>query len=163
MAELKVDTVKMHECSKEIMDLSNTINETLTKIFDRFDNICTKTHEWSGDSETEFVKRLDIEKIDYYEFKDEIYQYGRYLEDSINYLSNARSISSGMDIPNFSGRDVLIGLNSYLSNKEKEILYINQWINKCNVDYENMNEIDLEDLEKLKQVELHERTKIIIG
>lgn len=81
MAELKVDTVKMHECSKEIMDLSNTINETLTKIFDRFDNICTKTHEWSGDSETEFVKRLDIEKIDYYEFKDEIYQYGRYLDD----------------------------------------------------------------------------------
>ena len=85
------------------------------------------------------------------------------LGDSINYLSNARSISSGMDIPNFSGRDVLIGLNSYLSNKEKEILYINQWINKCNVDYENMNEIDLEDLEKLKQVELHERAKIIIG
>lgn len=89
MAEIKVDTGKLSNCGKEIMELSNDLNESFDGLFNRIDNILTETHEWTGDAAIKFVEKIDKEKIDYFEMKDTIYAYGKYIESSAEELDKA--------------------------------------------------------------------------
>ena len=91
MAELKVDTIKLKECGKDIMVLATELNEVLFSLYDRISKMPTTTGEWTGDAAIEFVNKLNIEKKYYLALKNNIYKYGKILYDSANSFEQANT------------------------------------------------------------------------
>ena len=79
MTEFQMDTIKLKECGKDIINLTQELNEALTTLFTRIDNMPTVTGEWVGDSANEFVRILNIEKKDYIALKNNLADYGKLL------------------------------------------------------------------------------------
>lgn len=93
MAKLDIDTRKMRECGNEIMKLSISIGEDFTKLFDRIQNMPITTGEWVGQAAVAYANRAKYERMLYLQFKDVLYNYGKYLVDGAEELENeARSI-----------------------------------------------------------------------
>lgn len=93
MAEIKVDTVKMRECGNNIMQISLEIGEEFDQLFERLQNIPTKTFEWTGASAQAFASRAIQEKPQYMNLKNDLYKRGKFLVDYSNYLeSNIESL-----------------------------------------------------------------------
>ena len=82
MAEIKVDTLKLKECGKDIMNLSTELNEVLLSLYDRLNKMPVSTGEWTGNSAGEYVQKLNIEKKYYLGLKNNIYKYGKLLYDT---------------------------------------------------------------------------------
>lgn len=82
MANIKVDTVKLSECGKDIMNLTGELNEVLFSLFDRINKMPVTTREWTGNAAVDFVSKLNIEKKYYLALKDNIYKYGKILYES---------------------------------------------------------------------------------
>lgn len=82
MAEIKVDTLKLKECGKDIMNLSTELNEVLLSLYDRLNKMPVSTGEWTGNSAVEYVQKLNIEKKYYLGLKNNIYKYGKLLYDT---------------------------------------------------------------------------------
>lgn len=68
MAILKVDTAKMRECGKEIIDAANTYNTNVRNLFTRMNEVPSKTKEWEGISAVNYANAVVKEKIDYVNF-----------------------------------------------------------------------------------------------
>lgn len=79
MAEIKVDTVKLKECGKDIMILSKNLNEILDSLYDRVTKMPTVTNEWTGNSAQQFVSNLNKEAKYYTALNNNIYKYGKIL------------------------------------------------------------------------------------
>lgn len=77
--EVLIDTKSVRENGNDIMTLSTELSEVFEDMFNRLTSINTKTLEWYGNAANEYVKRVNIEKANFMEFKDEIYAYGKYL------------------------------------------------------------------------------------
>lgn len=86
MAEIKVDTIKMRECGNDIMQISNEIGSELDNLFDRITKMPIKTFEWTGLAAQAFASKAKLEKIQYVELKNSLYQYGKYLVEQANRL-----------------------------------------------------------------------------
>lgn len=82
MAEIKVDTVKLKECGKDIMNLTSELNDVLFSLYERINKMPTTTGEWTGNAAKTFVANLNIEKKYYLALKNNIYNYGKLLYDS---------------------------------------------------------------------------------
>lgn len=92
MAKLDIDTKKMRECGNEIMKLSISVGEDISKLFDKIQNMPI-TGEWIGESAIAYANRARYEKMLYLQFKDVLYNYGKYLVDGAEEFENeARSI-----------------------------------------------------------------------
>lgn len=89
MENINVDTKKMHECAKDLMLLTNDIHETLDSLFNRLSVINSKTNEWVGLSSEKFIKKINVEKIDYFELTKILYQYGKQLDQAATMFENA--------------------------------------------------------------------------
>lgn len=89
MAKLDVDTQKMRECGNEIMKLSISIGDDINKLFDRIQKMPTNTCEWVGESAEAYVSRAKNEKLQYLQFKDVLYSYGKYLVNSADILEQS--------------------------------------------------------------------------
>ena len=89
MENINVDTKKMHEYAKDLMLLTNDIHETLDSLFNRLSVINSKTNEWVGLSSENFIKKINVEKIDYFELTKILYQYGKQLDQAATLFENA--------------------------------------------------------------------------
>ena len=79
MTEFQMDTIKLKECGKDIINLTRELNEALTMLFTRINNMPILTGEWVGNSANQFVTILNIEKKDYIALKDNLAEYGKLL------------------------------------------------------------------------------------
>ncbi|MEG1495121.1 MAG: hypothetical protein RR047_03240 [Bacilli bacterium] len=89
MANLKVDTVKMRECGKDITNLGKELNEALNQLYTRISNMPDTTGEWTGPSATEFVRKINIDSIQYRQFSNNIVEYGKFLLTEAEEIDNA--------------------------------------------------------------------------
>lgn len=93
MAEIKVDTVKMRDCGNDIIQISLELGEEFELLFEKLQNIPIKTYEWTGAGAMAFASRAGQEKIQYMNFKNDLYKRGKFLVDYANYLeSNINSL-----------------------------------------------------------------------
>lgn len=88
MANINMDTVKMRENGKDIMQLTSDLNELLINLYKRIELMPSTTLEWTGNSAFEFVRRLNVEKTEYFKMKDILYKYGKALVDSAEEVEN---------------------------------------------------------------------------
>ena len=65
MGNLNVDTNKLRESGQDIIDLTRELSEEFEAFFSRVTNMSTRTLEWVGPSSEQFIKRTNIEKIQY--------------------------------------------------------------------------------------------------
>ena len=84
MKQINVDTVKIRECGKDIMELSIELNEIINTMFNRINNMSNASGEWIGTSANDFIQLAKIDRIQYLNMKDSIYTSGKYLVDYAN-------------------------------------------------------------------------------
>lgn len=89
MANLYVDTIKLKESGNEIIKLSNEFNSNVNDLFDRLVKIPTVSLEWVGESALEFSRIANVEKIDYINLKNNLYNYGKFLIDTAEEIESA--------------------------------------------------------------------------
>lgn len=82
MANLSVDTAKLSESGQDIISLSTELKEELDALFSRITNMNTKTFEWVGGASNEFIRRTNIEKIQYMKVVNTLKNYGKILTDA---------------------------------------------------------------------------------
>ena len=85
MANLIVDTKKLKESGEDIIRLTREMNEEINSLFSRISNMNTITREWIGLASAEFIKRSNIEKIQYIKFINSLNKYGQFLIEAANY------------------------------------------------------------------------------
>lgn len=81
MNEINIDTVKMKEKGNEIIAQVEELKLTINEMFRRIENIPNATLEWTGDSAYQFVALAKLDKVQYYNYADDLYKYGKYLID----------------------------------------------------------------------------------
>lgn len=79
--KINVDTIKMRECGKDIIKITNTLNELYNGLFSRISNMPTNTGEWVGESADKFVTLANIDKVQYLNYNNEIAKMGKLLVD----------------------------------------------------------------------------------
>ena len=79
MASISVDTAKLNESGQDIITLAMELNEELDALFSRISNMNTKTFEWVGGASNEFVRRTNLEKIQYKKVVNTLKKYGNIL------------------------------------------------------------------------------------
>jgi hypothetical protein len=93
MPNIFMDTKTIYENGKEIMRLATDLNDLLISLYDRLTIMPEKTLEWTGPSAYEFVRRLNVEKKDYFIYKDNLYQYGKILSDMADRFEKVINLS----------------------------------------------------------------------
>ncbi len=78
MSNLLVDVDRLNESGKDIVRLSNELNEEFNALFSRISNV-TNTGEWIGPAAQDFVRRTNLEKIQYLKMRESISKYGNLL------------------------------------------------------------------------------------
>ena len=89
MSSLIVDTAKLSESGQDILTLTNELREEFDALFTRISNMSTKTLEWVGTSSEDFIRRTNIEKIQYIKLIEILKKYGSIL---INAASSYESV-----------------------------------------------------------------------
>lgn len=79
MMNLQVDTNKLKECGEDILILTKELKEEFEVLFTRISNMNTRTFEWVGKSANEYVRRTNIERIQYNKVVEVLNQYGKVL------------------------------------------------------------------------------------
>jgi hypothetical protein len=82
--EVYIDTDKVNNAGKDIMMLSNDLNSAIDEMFNRLTLMSSKTHEWVGDSTLKYEKACKVDKEEYVELKNEVYNLGKFLTDIAN-------------------------------------------------------------------------------
>ena len=83
--ETFVDTVRMRECGRDIIRLSEDFRITMDTMFDRINNMPINTREWVGSASVEYAMRASREKSQYMELRLALYSYGNYLIECANH------------------------------------------------------------------------------
>ena len=84
MDNLNVDTAKLNESGQDILLLTNELRSQLDALFNRISNMSTKTLEWVGQSSENFIRRTNIEKIQYMKLLESLNLYGKALVETAN-------------------------------------------------------------------------------
>lgn len=84
MENLIVDTKKLNESGQDIIRLTREMNEEINSLFSRISSMNTITREWIGSASAEFIKRSNIEKIQYIKLINSLNKYGQFLIDASN-------------------------------------------------------------------------------
>lgn len=93
MGNLIVDTKKLNECGHDIISLTKELNEEFDALFTRIANMNTRTFEWVGSASEDFIRRSNIEKIQYTKMINTLNKYGKVLiETASEYDSCARKL-----------------------------------------------------------------------
>lgn len=93
MGNLIVDTKKLDESGKDIIALTKELNEEFSALFTRIANMNTRTFEWVGNASEEFIRRTNIEKVQYTKMVNTLNKYGKTLVDAAEeYESYANKI-----------------------------------------------------------------------
>lgn len=79
MGNLIVDTVKLKESGEDIIILTKELKEELDALFTRITNMNTRTYEWVGPASQDFIRRTNIEKIQYNKIINSLNKYGKAL------------------------------------------------------------------------------------
>ncbi len=79
MENINVDTIKIKESAKDILNLSKEFNELIDVFFSRIANMNTNTGEWIGNASNEFIRISNIQKTDYKNFVKALNDYGNFL------------------------------------------------------------------------------------
>lgn len=79
MEKLVVDTKKLNQDGKDIIALTKELSEAFTALFTRIENMNNKTFEWVGAASQEFIRRTNIEKIEYTKMINTLNKYGKTL------------------------------------------------------------------------------------
>lgn len=93
MEDISVNTKEMLERSKRILSSVNNSKDNLDSLFKELNDITNK--QWVGNSAEEFVKRINIEKQEYYMLLDILEAYGLFLADSAVSYENLTSRLQG--------------------------------------------------------------------
>ena len=86
MLEVYADTEKMRSCGNDILQLVEEFKMTVNTMFTRIENIPVHTKEWVGESAQEFATKAMNDKIQYLNFANDLYKYGKYLLDCADYF-----------------------------------------------------------------------------
>lgn len=81
MGNLVVDTKKLNESGQDIISLTRELNEEFSALFTRIANMNTRTFEWVGSAAEEFIRRTNIEKVQYTKMVNTLNKYGKTLVD----------------------------------------------------------------------------------
>ena len=81
MGNLVVDTKKLNESGQDIKSLTRELNEEFSALFTRIANMNTRTFEWVGSASEEFIRRTNIEKVQYTKMVNTLNKYGKTLVD----------------------------------------------------------------------------------
>ncbi len=81
MGNLVVDTKKLNESGQDIISLTRELNEEFSALFTRIANMNTRTFEWVGSASEEFIRRTNIEKVQYTKMVNTLNKYGKTLVD----------------------------------------------------------------------------------
>lgn len=84
MGNLIVDTKKLNESGQDIIALTRELNEEFNALFTRIANMNTRTFEWIGSASEDFIRRTNIEKIQYTKMINTLNKYGKTLVDTSN-------------------------------------------------------------------------------
>ena len=79
MGKLVVDTKKLEESGKDIIALTRELNEEFSALFTRIANMNTRTFEWVGTASQDFIRRTNIEKVQYRKMLNTLNKYGKVL------------------------------------------------------------------------------------
>lgn len=79
MGNLIVDTKKLSESGNDILTLTSELKEEFEALFARITNMNTRTFEWVGPASEDFIRRTNIEKIQYIKILDTLNKYGKIL------------------------------------------------------------------------------------
>lgn len=80
MANISVDTKKMQESGRDILNLANELNEAIQMLYSKISSITTTSSGvWVGNSATEFVRRANVDKKQYIELKNQLAGCGKFL------------------------------------------------------------------------------------
>lgn len=94
MAKLRVDTVKMSECGKDIVEAADTYNTNVRNLFTRMGEVPSKTKEWEGIAAVNYANAVVKEKIDYVNFGNGLIALGntliQYADDLEKAIKNNR-------------------------------------------------------------------------
>lgn len=98
MSLINIDSIKMRECGKDIVSVSSTLNELFNEFFSRISNMPINTGEWVGKSADEFVRLARIDKAQYINFNNDLYNLGKFLIEQSYNLENEIQKSNGENI-----------------------------------------------------------------
>ena len=76
-----IDVDRLREAGQDLASLTSEFNEEINALFTRISNMNTKTFEWVGPSSNEFIRRANIEKIQYMKLIESLNKYSRILID----------------------------------------------------------------------------------
>ena len=93
MANIYVDTKILREKGTNVMKLALDLNEMLMSLYKRIGSMPLSTGEWVGETANEFVRILNVEKLQYFRLKDEIYKYGKILVASADVFESKVKLS----------------------------------------------------------------------
>lgn len=86
MNEIFIDTKEMKEKGKEIIGQVEELKNIIDTMFDRINNIPYSTLEWTGDSSETFATLAEQDKVQYVNYANDLYKYGKYLIDCAEYM-----------------------------------------------------------------------------
>lgn len=75
-----VDTNKLREDSRSLVELTKELNEEINSLYLRISNMGTRTLEWVGSSSENFIRRSNIEKVQYVKMINSLTKYAKFLE-----------------------------------------------------------------------------------
>lgn len=84
MYSLNVDTNSLKESGQDIISLTSELNEEFQALFSRISNMNNRTFEWVGSGADEFIRRTNIEKVQYLRLINVLKKYGKILIDVAN-------------------------------------------------------------------------------
>lgn len=86
MEDIYVDTIKMREKGKEILNEVESLKTVIDALFERISNIPVGTEEWVGERAQEYVSITLKDKPTFVAYANDLYKYGKYLIDCADYL-----------------------------------------------------------------------------
>jgi len=89
MINLNINTEKMRSCGNEIIAKSEDLNTSFDNLYSRIDNMNKKTGEWVGNGANDFIAIIDKEKLDNYNVKNAIADYGNCLVKAADSFESA--------------------------------------------------------------------------
>ena len=79
MAITYVDTDELSSLVTDINALVQEYNREINRLFTKFSNVPTVTKEWVGDSAEYYFSNIMLDKSDFLNFGNQLYEYTKYL------------------------------------------------------------------------------------
>ena len=88
MAISYINTSEVEDISKEIISLSNDLNDEFVNLFTRLSEVPTISKEWVGEQAEFYFKRVSFDKKNYIDFVNCLRNIGYILSKNVYYVQN---------------------------------------------------------------------------